>query len=247
MWRCPKCGEQIDEQFDSCWNCLTQRGPADLSVPNHQSDGGAGPDSGSLPARTTTEGTDARGCLTRQEIAELACKVLALWVLATFMYEVYVLFAGIIAVYLAPHAEGLGPGLREMLIPGIIPLGRLLVATALWLMSRRIARWMVGSDPSPVLKVSLHADDLKAIAFAAVGASILVSALRDLSGMIYLSTREHDVLIWQDTRWLAHFWGTILGLVLAIWLVLGSGGIVRLLRGVTRRESEDKAGEEETP
>jgi hypothetical protein len=22
MWRCPKCGEQIEDQFDSCWKCV---------------------------------------------------------------------------------------------------------------------------------------------------------------------------------------------------------------------------------
>jgi hypothetical protein len=23
MWTCPKCGEQIEDQFDSCWRCAT--------------------------------------------------------------------------------------------------------------------------------------------------------------------------------------------------------------------------------
>ena len=25
MWTCAKCGERIEEQFDSCWNCSTQK------------------------------------------------------------------------------------------------------------------------------------------------------------------------------------------------------------------------------
>ncbi len=32
MWRCPKCGEEIEDQFDACWNCLTARGPADATI-----------------------------------------------------------------------------------------------------------------------------------------------------------------------------------------------------------------------
>lgn len=26
MWTCPKCGEQIEDQFDSCWKCATVPG-----------------------------------------------------------------------------------------------------------------------------------------------------------------------------------------------------------------------------
>jgi hypothetical protein len=24
-WKCPKCGEEVEEQFDECWNCGTER------------------------------------------------------------------------------------------------------------------------------------------------------------------------------------------------------------------------------
>ncbi|HET6249721.1 MAG TPA: DUF2007 domain-containing protein [Tepidisphaeraceae bacterium] len=24
-WKCPKCGEEVDEQFDVCWNCETEK------------------------------------------------------------------------------------------------------------------------------------------------------------------------------------------------------------------------------
>src|ERR1017187_6940051 len=33
MWTCPKCGEQIEDQFDSCWKCaasLKKRTPSPL-------------------------------------------------------------------------------------------------------------------------------------------------------------------------------------------------------------------------
>ena len=27
MWKCPKCGECLEDQFDSCWKCAGQTGP----------------------------------------------------------------------------------------------------------------------------------------------------------------------------------------------------------------------------
>ena len=30
-WKCPKCGEEVEEQFDECWNCGTEK-PADDKV-----------------------------------------------------------------------------------------------------------------------------------------------------------------------------------------------------------------------
>ena len=31
MWRCPKCNENIEDQFDSCWKCASQTQP-DIQV-----------------------------------------------------------------------------------------------------------------------------------------------------------------------------------------------------------------------
>jgi rubrerythrin len=25
-WKCPKCGEEVEDQFDECWNCGAERG-----------------------------------------------------------------------------------------------------------------------------------------------------------------------------------------------------------------------------
>jgi len=32
MWKCPRCGEGVDDQFEVCWNC--QRQKDDLSPPS---------------------------------------------------------------------------------------------------------------------------------------------------------------------------------------------------------------------
>jgi hypothetical protein len=33
MWTCPKCGEKIEDQFDSCWHCETPRPVAGSETP----------------------------------------------------------------------------------------------------------------------------------------------------------------------------------------------------------------------
>lgn len=33
MWTCPKCGEQHDDQFQSCWRCAGQAAEAQLPNP----------------------------------------------------------------------------------------------------------------------------------------------------------------------------------------------------------------------
>src|SRR6202142_3948428 len=32
MWTCPKCGEKIEDQFDSCWKCAADPKQTDVSV-----------------------------------------------------------------------------------------------------------------------------------------------------------------------------------------------------------------------
>ena len=32
MWTCTKCGERIEDQFDSCWRCSSPRGAAEATA-----------------------------------------------------------------------------------------------------------------------------------------------------------------------------------------------------------------------
>ena len=34
MWICKKCGEQVDDQFDSCWKCSTSKGDTSATPEN---------------------------------------------------------------------------------------------------------------------------------------------------------------------------------------------------------------------
>ena len=31
MWKCSKCGERIEDQFDSCWKCSTPKGASPVA------------------------------------------------------------------------------------------------------------------------------------------------------------------------------------------------------------------------
>jgi mRNA-degrading endonuclease YafQ of YafQ-DinJ toxin-antitoxin module len=33
MWTCLQCGEQIEDQFDSCWKCAAKNEPQELETP----------------------------------------------------------------------------------------------------------------------------------------------------------------------------------------------------------------------
>ena len=48
MWTCPKCGEQVEDQFDACWKCSTPK----TGVPAAASENPAGGD-GKKPWRLT--------------------------------------------------------------------------------------------------------------------------------------------------------------------------------------------------
>jgi len=49
MWRCPKCGEQIDPEFDACWNCGTGRDGTLAADFQAEPDDRAVPDPGPVP------------------------------------------------------------------------------------------------------------------------------------------------------------------------------------------------------
>jgi len=36
MWVCPKCHEEVEDNFESCWNCQTERGDAPQTVPSEK-------------------------------------------------------------------------------------------------------------------------------------------------------------------------------------------------------------------
>ena len=52
MWKCPNCKEELDDQFDACWNCETTR---DGVRPKASSNEDARSDSSPAAEKDTTE------------------------------------------------------------------------------------------------------------------------------------------------------------------------------------------------
>jgi hypothetical protein len=77
MWRCPRCNEVVDDQFDMCWNCGTnQDGTASAGFDPERDDPSV-PDPGPGPLDTEgreTASDNPQQRLTEQEWAERVCK-----------------------------------------------------------------------------------------------------------------------------------------------------------------------------
>jgi hypothetical protein len=40
MWTCQKCGEKVEDQFDSCWNCSTPKSGVQIAAAENPDGGG---------------------------------------------------------------------------------------------------------------------------------------------------------------------------------------------------------------
>ena len=184
--------------------------------------------------------------MTRREIAVVACKVLALWMIAQgvfFACHGLLLFVITAIGSMTDHARF---GWDEMLVMTVTStpgLAMLVVGILVWLKAPWLGRRMVGDDPTPVTRSDITSQSVMSITCAGVGVFLLVPTLRDLAGDFILISKT-DVPFsefWRSANWHADFWSTILQLVLALWLILGSRGVVKLFRwsrtaGIQRSE-----------
>ena len=244
MWQCPGCGEQMEDTFDACWRCgMGSDGTAATDFHAQSDDPEASaPD----PEAENTGAADGEG-LTRLEIAELVCKAVALWPLASGIISLSALVLMLFTLLLCDRNSG--HSLVGVAFGGIVPLGEFLAAALLWKMSGFIARRMVRDIPVPVLRTGLTSGQLMVIAFTTVGIYALFSGVKELlriAAQVFFMCRENGINyseFLKDINWQANFWGTLLNCGVAIWLVLGSRGIVQMIRRV--RHGSVKASDED--
>jgi hypothetical protein len=244
MWHCSRCGETIPENFDVCWHCGGNRDgtsaedfqaePDDPSVP----DPGAESAGAESHAASSAAGGDVgrSGCLTRLEIAELACKILAVWALAQAALSITPLF---LLLFLAFSDPGRAFAAS---FSAIIPVGEIIVGIFLWGYSRAIGRRMVRDDPMPVVSTDMDGEHLMSIAFAAIGIYAVWASSEDFfrkAVQILYTCREEGITyadFWANDDWNASFFGTLGSLALGMWLLLGSRGIVRIVRRIQGKD-----------
>jgi hypothetical protein len=163
--------------------------------------------------------------MTRQEIASLACKVLAVWV---FVHVALTAgkFALLVVDMLMSIADDSvwGYQIRTLCLTSLLLLFYLLLAWMLWRKSDRLAVSMVCSDETPVVGSDITKSEWLSIAFVTLGGFLLVTAMRDLTQLLaslwIVSERVGRLAVDEVI-------GTGVQLALALWLMLGSRGLAR--------------------
>jgi hypothetical protein len=169
--------------------------------------------------------------MTRVEIAKLACRILALWLVSQAVLASSSMLGLTIAwIGSLISQRDLDWGvLAASLIPAGMVVAMLLVALALWFGADRLARRMVSDDPTPVTRSDITPEDLMVVAFTAIGLFTLIPALRELGRALVTAFHSEYPFRewWSSTNWQADFWMSIAGLIFAIALLVGSRPIVR--------------------
>jgi hypothetical protein len=245
VWRCTRCGEEVPGQFDSCWRCGAnlEGTPADDFVPEPEDS--AVPDLGPEPegakkdaAVSGEEGSTGEDGLSRIAIAELACRLMALWLFAQValgLTPLLVLLPGLL------FERGLDASLGVAFAGALLPLGSLIFGVFLWRGSHAVARRLVHGNPSPLVTRRFSRQDLMAVGFAVIGMyAVWASAERMLHAAVRAIYMAHQLRIevakfLNNADWMADFLGNLAGLAFGLCLLLGSSGIARLARRMGRR------------
>ena len=195
------------------------------------------------------------GCLTRQEIGQFACKCFALWLLVQGATTgVYGLLGAICAAFL-PHRNSILEAIGvAMIMLVLVPGAQLIVGVLLWRGSGAIGRLMIRNDPTPLQHFRLDVRQLMILACMATGVFVFADEVRALFSLAaWLANLPLDLRpaqIWSNAHWTQNFWPAIFGLALAVWLILGSRGIVRFverLRSVPEPLPDEDKPVQESP
>lgn len=234
MWRCSQCGEEVQDSFDLCWRCGTDRQGVRSDNFNPEPDDADVPDPGPEPSDAGQGNSVANAhagspCLTRLEIAELVCRVLALWLFA----HVATAYLAVILLFLVAFSELSTERLLAGGLSMFLPLGGLAFGVVLWKNAKRIGRCMVANDASPIVAASIGRQDILTLACTMIGLyAAWASAselIRELALVAYTLPYFDLDAIMSDTAWRAKLTGHIGSFMIAMWLVLRSRWIVQRL------------------
>lgn len=229
MWRCSRCGESIEDAFERCWKCGTsQLGEVDAEFTTE-------PDDPSIPdpdAETIVAGPPAIASanpsgMTRQEIAALICRTLALIMFAIAARAGLVALLWLtVSLFSAPFRQWNDwQNIYESAVLALPALILAIIGTLYWKLSGTIAAAMVGQDPQPVTSFRITATDLMSVIFSAIGLYVVVSSIREVVGFIYLLVQRQ--MEFADFANSQSAWELTIQMVLGVWLILGSRGIVQ--------------------
>lgn len=170
--------------------------------------------------------------MTRREIAQLAVKILALWLFGEAIVGLSTVVSFIMALIRSPLDQGFG--LQEVLSTGSAAIPTVfyfLAGLFFWSRAETLAARMVSDDRAPVTGIGIDESGAMSVALTAIGVFILVPTLQGVARHLYfIWTGPYTVMEWlQSPEWQSSFWSSLFALVLALWLMLGSRGIVRAI------------------
>ena len=171
--------------------------------------------------------------MTAHQLAQLACKLIAVWVGAQVVQQ------WIGTAYLAVeetlyNVGRRGPPSRTFLAPMVtLVLFALPIAAGvfLWVRSGWLAGRLVGDAADATVPGGPGVERLLSVGLIVAGAAILVPATRDLAGAAAVAANSHHNFSdwWHDAYWLRAFWSAAVGIGLSAWLMFGGRGLAHLI------------------
>lgn len=191
-----------------------------------------------------TQPAPALQAMTGQQLAMLACRVLALWLfIGSATSAIAAVYYVIAAIGGPPRVTFSSSGPLLGLVIAAVPLA---TGVYLWARADRIAIRMWPVEGIVVPTGSVGYGGLMTIALAAVGVSLFVPCVSNLAGAVaYESLQHHNFSDWwRDAYWTREFWMAAVEIPLAGWLVFGGRGIVRIVAWArTAGHRADRAAE----
>ena len=172
--------------------------------------------------------------MTRHDIAVLACRLLALWLILPVAI-------GACSLVLAPLAMVVGLGPDWSIKPANLVFGisralmtlgpKLIVGVFLWTKAGTLADRMVSDDPTPVTRPDIDPKRCLSIATAMIGMYYLLPALGDLFSRMYMALDSiYHSSEWRYLpEWRQGLWSDVFELAMCVWFVMGAGGMARFI------------------
>ena len=131
-----------------------------------------------------------------------------------------------LVVVLTDHGVPRAPSgdIRLYFVSLIFPM---VLGLVLWMISSRLARWIVGKDEGSGSFVPLDVSRFQTVAFVVLGAWLAIKAL---SGLLVIAANSQ----WEDPR----YWERVTELVLSICLIVGARFLARVVGSIRQFGAE---------
>jgi len=188
--------------------------------------------------------------MTKRELASLACKVLAIWILAkgvAHLGNIVAILVGMIEGTIgygawgsAGYIAGFTLTMVTMLLPGLVTV---VFALIVWKKADSLAGRMVGPDDGQPVSYDVSGEGLLTIAIVAIGVALVVFAIPDIVGAAWAWFAWSDASPWPRNP--GPLFRASAKLIMGLWLIVGTRRIVRVLAKV-RTIGLDKGSAEQS-